>query len=57
MKNKPKDWQPLPEVYRLEREGEKEAAMLRYRLAAEERALPALARSGRLLSGPDDASV
>lgn len=57
MRLKPKDWQPLPEVFRLEREREKEATLLRYRLASEQRALAALARSGRLRSGPDDAAV
>ncbi|MGX9148396.1 hypothetical protein, partial [Mesorhizobium sp. 128a] len=36
MKLKPKDWQPLPEVYRLERERERQEAMARYRVAAQE---------------------
>lgn len=39
MKNKPKDWQPLPEVYHLAREEEQAAALERFRAKqAEQRA-------------------
>ncbi|RUW92058.1 hypothetical protein [Mesorhizobium sp. M7A.F.Ca.US.010.02.1.1] len=31
MKNKPRDWQPLPEVYRIAREEEQAAALERFR--------------------------
>ncbi|MFC3323144.1 hypothetical protein [Mesorhizobium cantuariense] len=45
MRLKPADWQPLPGVYRLERE----EALARYRAAAQERFLPA--QRGSLTSG------
>ncbi|UCI17035.1 hypothetical protein FJ970_18045 [Mesorhizobium sp. B2-1-8] len=44
MKKKPAGWQPLPEVYRLERERVKQEALARYRAAATERCLAATAR-------------
>ncbi|TPI19330.1 hypothetical protein FJW08_32150 [Mesorhizobium sp. B3-2-1] len=43
MKQKPADRQPLPEVFRLEREPEKQEALARYRAAATERCLAATA--------------
>lgn len=53
MKLKPADWQPLPEVYRREREREQQEALTRYRQAAEARMLATLERSGRRHSAPD----
>lgn len=44
MKNKPKDWQPLPEVYRLAREAKKQAAVDLARARSNERFLQATAR-------------
>lgn len=38
MKKKPADWQPLPEVYRLAREEEKQAALERFRAGQQARA-------------------
>ena len=44
MKNKPKDWQPLPEVYRKAREEEQAAALERFRVKQAEHRAGARAR-------------
>ncbi|ESW91710.1 hypothetical protein X773_01135 [Mesorhizobium sp. LSJC285A00] len=43
MKNKPKDWQPLPEIYRKAREEEKQAQVDLFRARSNARALRATA--------------
>jgi hypothetical protein len=51
MKLKPADWQPLPEVYRLERE--REEIPERRRIIARQRMLAILERTGKRQSAPD----
>jgi len=51
MKLKPADWQPLPEVYRLERE--REEIPERRRTIARQRMLAILERTGKRQSAPD----
>ncbi|WP_192249495.1 hypothetical protein [Mesorhizobium silamurunense] len=53
MKLKPADWQPLPEVYRVEREREREEIIERHRITARQRMLATLERTGRRQSAPD----
>ncbi|MGX5799645.1 hypothetical protein ACWGS9_00155 [Bradyrhizobium sp. Arg314] len=46
MKQKPADWQPLPEVYRLERERAQQEALDRIRIAAQARMLAQIQATG-----------
>ncbi|SFO87905.1 hypothetical protein SAMN03159463_03152 [Mesorhizobium sp. NFR06] len=53
MKRPPADHPPLPEIYRLERERERQEALDRIRIAAQTRTLAAIERIGRRQSAPD----
>ncbi|SFP97715.1 hypothetical protein SAMN03159463_05294 [Mesorhizobium sp. NFR06] len=57
MKAKPADWQPLPEVYRLERERGRQEALDRIRIAAQSRTLAAIERTGKRRRAPDVSAV
>ncbi|RUU27758.1 hypothetical protein [Mesorhizobium sp. M6A.T.Ce.TU.016.01.1.1] len=47
MKLKPADWRPLPEVYRLAREQEQQAAIERFRAGAQARAMERLIQASK----------
>ncbi|SFQ17803.1 hypothetical protein SAMN03159463_05878 [Mesorhizobium sp. NFR06] len=57
MKRPPADHPPMPEVYRLERERERQEALDRIRIAAQTRPLAAIERTGKRQSAPDVSAV
>lgn len=57
MKNKPADWQPLPDVYRLEREREAQEFLDRRRVSSRQRMLAQIQATGKRQSAPDASAV
>ncbi|WP_141245964.1 hypothetical protein [Mesorhizobium sp. WSM3859] len=53
MRQKPADWEPLPEVYRLERERAQQEALDRVRIAAQARMLAQIQATGKRHSAQD----